>query len=198
MSDLLQQKCDRLAAQVERLTRERDGLAAVGEAARRYLLAVGCHEARDWQGFEVEDLASVDVEHERLEKAVAVWQKGLASSDDSLKTDEAGEIAALREVVDAVGVWRRSPLGEGERNLRAVVDVFETYQQRGRESSSPEWISLPLGPNEDTQITCIFCRWEQPCEFALLVKRSGERALVGIHARCVDPLRKRNVEGRRK
>lgn len=53
-------------------------------------------------------------------------------------------------------------------------------------------ITLELVPNDDERITCIFCRSENVCEYGIVVRRHGERALVGIHAACVAPLKRRN------
>lgn len=75
---------------------------------------------------------------------------------------------------------------------------YETIVRRGEDrvdaqnEASPETIELPLYPNEDTEITCIYCRRELRCEYGLVIKRDDERAFVGLHASCLDRLRDRN------
>lgn len=70
-----------------------------------------------------------------------------------------------------------------------ILGTAEPVQ--GRETAELT-IELPLSPTDDTEITCLYCRAQRPCEYGLTVRRDGERSLVGLHAACLEPFRKRN------
>ena len=77
----------------------------------------------------------------------------------------------------------------------AVREVMQRPTQATVDPADRMSLELPMFPNDhiDEQgITCIFCRSTLPCEYALRVKRDGEQAHVGIHEKCVEPLRRKN------
>lgn len=70
------------------------------------------------------------------------------------------------------------------------VDVTE------QRTSEAQTITLPLAPNEDTEITCLYCRADRPCEYGLTMHRQGETSFVGLHASCLAPFRAMNPRQR--
>jgi hypothetical protein len=67
-----------------------------------------------------------------------------------------------------------------------------SHVQRRPEAKAGSTITLPLSVNEDTEITCLYCRRPAPCEYALTIRRPGETALAGLHAMCLAPFREMN------
>jgi hypothetical protein len=90
---------------------------------------------------------------------------------------------------------------DGDHEWRGPAEFLEHTAQelllsaeklRAYPSPDPRALTFLLEPNDDTEITCIFCRRDQRCEYAFTVRRDGERALVGIHEKCLDRARQRN------
>jgi|GEM_PF-4754400 len=71
-------------------------------------------------------------------------------------------------------------------------DVRIEEGQRPADAQPPLTITVPVSANEDTEITCLFCRRAKPCEYAIKLHRPGETALVGLHATCLEPFRALN------
>lgn len=55
-------------------------------------------------------------------------------------------------------------------------------------------MTLPLIPNIDPEITCLYCRSDKPCEYGVVVLRPGERALIGVHDHCLKTARDQRAQ----
>jgi hypothetical protein len=109
---------------------------------------------------------------------------------DDLERTVAHQQAALEVAWLETADWRKRA---------GAVAHLEPRRPEGPRGDDRTWLELPMFPNDhvaDQEITCIFCRSENPCEYSLLVKRDGGRAVVGIHEKCVAPLRRRNCRER--
>lgn len=80
--------------------------------------------------------------------------------------------------------------------IEAVARVLEARACSAKATPGPT-IELPIVPTTDTEITCMYCRRTTPCEYELMVLRSGETAVMGLHAACLEPLQARNPYFRR-
>jgi hypothetical protein len=84
-------------------------------------------------------------------------------------------------------------VGPGATDLTpGGVTVPRTGGDEPVEAWQANTIELPISPTEDKVITCMYCRRETPCQYEVTVLRRGETAIMGVHAECIEPLRRRN------
>lgn len=103
----------------------------------------------------------------------------------------AHERAIITDWLRSLGGMYQDPTRLADE-IEAMDHEPEPEQRVSTEDQPPLTITVPVSANEDTEITCLFCRRERPCEYAIKLHRPGETALVGIHDECLDPFRKMN------
>lgn len=110
---------------------------------------------------------------------------------EAVLTDVEEVRAKARVFVDTI--WQRYSLTTAAWNYgkdylyTEVSQLLQDHEMEILKRNAPPTpdarIELPFMRTDDPEITCIYCRMPG-VEYGLLVRRPGERSLIGLHERC--------------